>query len=353
MTVSAYDAHPFPIYNARYRVFFPIYDNDGDLVTAASGLDSELSQNQGTFADATNEATEIATSSGIYYLDLIATELDTKSTGLIVKTTTTDAKTTVLTLYPVRLPVIRTGTAQAGATTTITLDSGASATNDFYNGCYVNITNDSPSNALGQARRIIDYVGSTKVAHVEGDWGTNPSSASTFEILLTPEASSLVAWAGTVVADPTNVGVPEVDQTHLLGTAVATPTVAGVQEVDVTHWLGTGAATPTTAGVPEVDVTYINGVAAAAVRLALSAGVIIPGTVDTTGFTPTTTQFDADDITEATANHYNNRVVLFTSGALLGQAAQITAYSLVSGRGRFTVTTMTEAPANNDTFIII
>jgi hypothetical protein len=196
MTISANDAHAFPIYGARFRVTFPILDADGDLVTGATGLDSELSQDSGTFADATNEATEVATSSGMYFLDLISTETDNKSVAIIVKTTSSGAKTTPIVLNPVRLPVIRTGTAQAGAASTITLDANASAENSFYNGCFVNITNNSPANALGQARRIVSYVGSTKVATVEGTWGTNPSSASTFEILATAEAASLVAWGG-------------------------------------------------------------------------------------------------------------------------------------------------------------
>ena len=55
------DARPFPRKNAAYRVTFPILDADGDLVTGATGLDSEISKNGGTFADCTNEATEIAT----------------------------------------------------------------------------------------------------------------------------------------------------------------------------------------------------------------------------------------------------------------------------------------------------
>jgi hypothetical protein len=71
-------------------------------------------------------------------------------------------------------------------------------------------------------------------------------------------------------------------------------------------------------------------------------------TVDNTGFTPTTTEFEADDITEATADHFNGRSVLFTTGALLGQTRPILDYALASGRGHFTVATLTEAPANND-----
>lgn len=227
MTVSPNDAHPFPIYNARFRVIFPILDADGDLVTAASTPDSELSQDSGTFADATNEATELATSSGMYYLDLIATEMDTVSTTIIVKTGTAGAKTTPLTLHPIRLPVIRTGTAQAGAGSTITLDSGASGVDDYYNGCYVNITNNSPANALGQARLITDYVGSTKVATVAAAWGTNPSSASTFEVLQSPGvAVNVASWAGTPVDPPTTVGIPDVTVIAVAANAINAAAIA-------------------------------------------------------------------------------------------------------------------------------
>ena len=227
MAASAGDSHSFPIYNARYRVVFPILDADGDLVTGATGLDSELSQDQGTFADATNEATEIATSSGMYYLDLISTEMDVKSVGIIVKTSSSGAKTTPMVIYPVQMAQLRTGTAQAGAATTITLDSGASGVDNFYAGCYVNITNNSPANALGQARLITSYVGSTKVATVEAAWGTNPSSASTFEVLCRHPVS-VVAWAGGAVPDPNASGYPIVTIKDGTGTGEIDTTAGGV-----------------------------------------------------------------------------------------------------------------------------
>ncbi len=87
-----------------------------------------------------------------------------------------------------------------------------------------------------------------------------------------------------------------------------------------------------------------------------AARTTVTGTVDTTAFTATTTQFEADDITEATLDHYKDRVVIWTGGPTgntKDQAKDITAYSLVGGRGRFTVSTMVEAPADNDTFIIV
>lgn len=75
--------------------------------------------------------------------------------------------------------IIRAGTAQAGAATTITLDASASATNDFYNNTLLVITGGT---GAGQARFITDYAGATKVATVD-TWITNPSSDSIFVIL--------------------------------------------------------------------------------------------------------------------------------------------------------------------------
>jgi len=98
--MAATDATAIPVKNQAYRVTFPILDADGDLVTGATALDSEVSQDAGTFADCTNEATEIATASGMYYLDLTAAEMNADTVAVIVKTTSAGAKTTPIVLYP-------------------------------------------------------------------------------------------------------------------------------------------------------------------------------------------------------------------------------------------------------------
>ena len=71
------------------------------------------------------------------------------------------------------------GSAQAGSSTTITLKSTASATDDIYNGMYVTITSGT---GTGQIRIIEDYVGSTKVATVTPAWTTAPNNTSNYEI---------------------------------------------------------------------------------------------------------------------------------------------------------------------------
>ena len=98
--------------------------------------------------------------------------------------------------------------------------------------------------------------------------------------------------------------------------------------------------------------TKIDGDATAAVRLEAMMDGCPTGGVDTTSFTPTTTAFETT-ITEATDDHFNGRILLFTSGPLDGQQKSITDYTLSSGRGKFTTNTFTEAPAAGNQFIIV
>ena len=115
--MASTDAKPVPQKNVAYRVTFPIFDADGDLVTGATSPDSEVSKDGGTFADCTNEATEIATSSGMYYLDLTSTEMNADCVAIIVKSGT--GKTTPIVLYPEEEDDIRVNvTAVAGTTQT-------------------------------------------------------------------------------------------------------------------------------------------------------------------------------------------------------------------------------------------
>lgn len=104
-----------------------------------------------------------------------------------------------------------------------------------------------------------------------------------------------------------------------------------------------------------VDLGAINGSTASASNLAASASMIKQCAVDTATntHTPTTTEFQTDTLTEATADHFKGRIVYFKSGNLEDQAAEITAYSQVGGIGQITVTELTEAPADDDEFLII
>ena len=101
-----------------------------------------------------------------------------------------------------------------------------------------------------------------------------------------------------------------------------------------------------------VDVTKISGDATAADRLEAMMDACELFDVDNTAFTPTTTAFEST-ATEATTDHYKDRIVLFVTGALAGQQKACTAYALSGGRGKFTVDALTEAPGNGDRFILV
>ena len=181
--MASTDATPFPMKGVAYRVTFPIFDADGDLVTgAASDTPIELiSKDGGTAGAVTAGITEIATASGMYFLDLTSTEMDANTVVITVATATAGTKTTPIVLYP--------------------------------------------------------------------------------------------------------------------------------------------------------------------------DAAIVQGAVDAT-VSPTTIEFETSDITEATASHFDDRIIVFLSGALAGQITSITTYSLVGGRGHFLVPALTEAPSSGDRFRI-
>ncbi len=79
-----------------------------------------------------------------------------------------------------------TNIAQAGAATSITLSTMASASDDFYNNYYITIVEGT---GAGQIRQITDYVGSTKVATV-ATWTTNPDTTSVYKILMADPSST-------------------------------------------------------------------------------------------------------------------------------------------------------------------
>lgn len=114
----------------------------------------------------------------------------------------------------------------------------------------------------------------------------------------------------------------------------------------------TGAVGSVTAEVT-ADAVKISGSSDAADKLEASAETMLIGTVSHDNSAATTTVFYCDDITEATADHFNGRLAIFTSGALLRQATDITGYELSAGEGKFTVTALTEAPADNVSLIIV
>jgi len=159
--------------------------------------------------------------------------------------------------------------------------------------------------------------------------------------------ATTVAVSGTVTTDAASRTASKAD-VSALATTSALSTHDG--KLDTAQ-----ADLDTITGADGVFLAVASQPAGWPANLAASAGQVIKATVDTVTntHTPTTTVFQADDITEATADHYNGRIVIFTSGNLAAQATDITDYVAAGGIGQFTVTAMTEAPTNNDTFVIV
>lgn len=572
--MAAGDAVPFPKKNAAYRVYFPILDADGDLVTGAASLDSERSLDGGTFANCSNEATEIATSSGMYFLDLNASEMNTDCTSVIVKTGTAGAKTTPMVLYTVErlydemssdIAVIEsnsiviesntvvlesdsiiiqsqvlitqsevsnilsdttviesnsivtesntvvlesdsitiqsmvlivksntsdilsdttiitsdtlviesqttviesnsiviesdtivissdtvviesdttrlelaliaaTGALEATPTSTSLQTDLPEATDDHYNNMVFVMTSGDEA---GEARRIDDYTGLTGTITLETALSGSPTSGETFAILNIPvtgeqadidamtsdliivESNSIVTESNTIVLESDSIiiqsqvlitqsevsnilsdtAVIESQTTVIESNSIVTESNTIVLESDsitiqsmvlvsqseISNILSDTAVIESQTTVIESNTVVIESdtIVISSDTLAiesqttviesnsivlesdsitiqsdlvLQASYTVIGTVDTVTntHTPTTTEFQADDITEATADHFNGRIVIFTSGVLKDQATDITDYAAVGGIGQFTVTAMTEAPSNNDTFVIV
>jgi hypothetical protein len=181
--------------------YFAAVDDGGNALFSAAApwatTEVRISKDGGAAANITGAPTRIGTEA-MYALALTATEMTADQIIVTLVDSASGAATpsdvvvvidTQLQNFP---PMLRSGTAQGGSTTTITLDSAASATNDFYNDAIVTIVSGT---GAGQARSIKDYTGASKVADVGRDWVTAPDSTSGFTV--TPGAEVWYSLEGT------------------------------------------------------------------------------------------------------------------------------------------------------------
>lgn len=108
----------------------------------------------------------------------------------------------------------------------------------------------------------------------------------------------------------------------------------------------TDSLTFTTANQVDANALAISGSTTAATNLEEGAEALVPGTCAASS---TTTTINTN-LTETTDDHYNGRVITFVSGDLTGQSTNITDYNGTTKA--LTVTALTEAPAENDAFVI-
>ena len=187
--------------------------------------------------------------------------------------------------------LLRKQTATASSASTLTLDSGASATDSYYNDAILIILSGT---GIAQSRLITGYVGSTKVATVSPNWTTTPGATVDFAVVANARADlshitgtavatgtaqlgvnlvniagaavststaqlgvNAVNWAGGAIPAPSITGTPKVDLVDIGGVAISATTAQ--LGVNVVNWNNTVVATPNTAGVPLMDLVRING----------------------------------------------------------------------------------------------
>lgn len=162
--------------NVATYVTFPVVDADGDTITSASGLDSEIDiwadgSAPNGFADCTNEATEIG-ATGIYYLSLTQSEMNNDYIYLQIKTTSTGGKTQHILIRTIIGDPLNIATTQSGRELDVTATGAAGV--DFGN---IEGTLDAAeigSDAITSAKIATDAIGSNQLAQAAADkvWST-------------------------------------------------------------------------------------------------------------------------------------------------------------------------------------
>jgi len=261
----------------------PYLDADGDP-TDPTTPDTEVSKDAAAFSDCTEEVTTISGSNGLGYITLTGDEMNCNMIGLCAKVAS-GPKATIATLYPRSLPVLETGTAQAGAASTITLATAALQIDGYYCGAIITTTSGTGaaggSGALGnQARMITAYVGSTRVATLAASWETTPDNTTAYTIVVTEfwaaRQANVTAWNGTIVATPATAGIPDVNTKNAGNTAWASGAITAASiatdAIDADA-LKSDAVAEIAVAVRDIDNTTPAGSSlGAAVNSAASAG---------------------------------------------------------------------------------
>lgn len=368
--MASTDSRPIPIKNTAYRATFPIFDADGDLVTGAAGLDSEVSKDQGTFADCTNEATEIATASGMYYIDLTSTEMNADCVAVIVKTSTVGAKTTPLVIYPQESGDIKVDV-QSWLGTTVSTPTVAGVPN-----VNAKTWNDLTTVALPL---VPATAGRTLVVDASGLADANvvkvgPTGSGTAQTAGDLKASIAAVQSDT---DDIQTRIPSalvsgrIDAS--VGAMAANVMTAAAAASDLTTELQAGLATSsalaTVAGYIDTEVADIQSRLPAALvsgRMDSSVGAMASGVLNRAALAADTglqsirsntaqsgsgTSITLDASASAVTDFYKNALIIITGGTGVGQGRFCTAYNGTSKAA--TVSAWATNPDNTSTFAIV
>lgn len=182
-------------------------------------------------------------------------------------------------------PVLQSGTATAGSSTTITIQTAIGADN-LPIGCVIKITSGTGTK---QARVITGYINSTKVVTVDRAWVTNPDATSVYTIMYAeqPKLEASLKVSGVLLVDTCTTN------TDMRGTdAAALASVWSATRGTYVDNLNVGGAVASHA-----DITGLNNITAASVW-AVSTRIVTAATnITSDGGTISQTQLahlDAD-----------------------------------------------------------
>lgn len=171
---------------------------------------------------------------------------------------------------------------------------------------------------------------------LQGDW----VNGGRLDLILDARASQTTADAIETDTQDIQSTVNAIDTSGIQATADAI-------ETD-TQNIQSRLPTALVSGRMDSNMSAIADNATAALNLERSASVIKRASVISG---PVTTTEMPTNLTEATDDHYNGRIIIWTSGALFEQATDITDYDGTSKN--LTYTAVTEAPSDGDTFVIV
>ena len=288
-----------------------------------------------------------------------------------------------------RLLMVDTTIATLSTQTNFTLTAG-STDDDAYNNLTI-VVEDVTTSTQKSVGTVTDYVGATKTVNLKEAPSFTIAATDKVYILaenslkstvknrqldVTAGGTAGIDWANieapTTAVDLSGTDIQLVDTVTTYtgntpqtgdafarlgapaGASIAVDIATAQADLDlVTGSDGVTLATaqanyaPAKAG-DSMDVTSIAGDSTAATNLKASALGIVVGTA--TG-TPTTTTMADSALTETTTDHYNGRIIVWTTGALAGQISDITGYN--GATKTFTFTATTNAASAGDAYVIV
>lgn len=204
-------------------------------------------------------------------------------------------------VYPstMKTDVVTFGTAQAGATASITLATTASSTNGTYDPAIVMIV---AGTGAGQARMILQYEGSTRIASVDRDWRITPDATSEYQIVASANLMTTnegLAQGGGASMITLNASASAVDNTYVGQTVVLRTGTGQDQSRIVASYVGaTKVATMSAAWEtqPAAGTGYMMLPVGRARVASMESGVLTAAAIAADAFTAA--KFAADVTTE-------------------------------------------------------